>query len=79
MIVIIKQLFNNWSRRKYWDRNYNQLLNIKFKKLILIDNSEYNLYKLSNILDISKHHKKFILNLLDFMIKLKFLNYQSIK
>lgn len=44
----------------------NQLLNIKFKKLILIDNSEYNLYKLSNILDISKHHKKFILNLLDF-------------
>ena len=44
----------------------NQLLNIKFKKLILIDNSEYNLYKLSNILNISKHHKKFILNLLDF-------------
>ena len=32
-----------------------QLLNSKFKKLILIDNSEYNLYKLSNLLHKNKN------------------------
>ena len=40
-----------------------QLLNSNYKKLILVDNSEYNLFKLSNKINLSK---KISLSLLDF-------------
>lgn len=40
-----------------------QILNSKFKKLILVDNSEYNLFKLSTQLH---SHRNISLNLLDF-------------